>query len=413
MRISRVQPGAARVFTANGGGMTRGLSNDVYERVVRLRRDLHQHPELSWQEHRTMERISAELRDLGVEHRTGVARTGIVADIPGREPAAKVGLRADTDALPIQEETGLPFASQTPGVMHACGHDGHTSMLVGAAALLRADPPPCPVRLLWQPAEECGAGAAAMIEDGALDGVACMFGGHLDRHYPPGVLAVTDGPVNASTDTFHVTFLGQQGHGARPHTAIDAVVLGSAFVTALQTIVSRRIDPAQPSVVTVGRFDAGTAPNIIAGRALLEGTIRAQDAGVRDLLCESVAGVARATAALHGADVQIEIREGTPALINQGTGVRLAREAAREVVGADHVTTLHAANMGGEDFARYLLEVPGAYIRFGAQVADRATFPAHSGGFDIHEHALAVGVRWLDRVARIAGAHLLAHGDLA
>ncbi len=386
--------------------MTLPLPADLHERIVGLRRDLHQHPELSWNEARTMARITAQLDDLGIPYRDGIAQTGIIADLPGQQEGPAIALRADMDALPVHEETGLPFASQHEGVMHACGHDGHTSILLGAAALLRANPPPLPVRLLWQPAEELGSGAAALIEAGALDGVGMIFGGHVDRHYPPGTLAVTDGAVNASTDTFRITIDGQQGHGARPHEAVDAVVIGSLLVTALQTIVSREIDPARPSVITVGRFDAGTASNVIAGRALLEGTIRSQDPETRAHLCTSVQRIARAIGELHQARVTAEIAPGTPPVINAPGPTTLARRAAVDVVGPDNVLVLHTANMGGEDFAQYLEHVPGCYIRYGAQVRGREGFPAHSSQFDIHEDALAWGAAWMDRVARIAGTHL-------
>ncbi len=383
--------------------MTLRVPKATNDRMIALRRDLHQHPELSWDEHRTMARISAQLDELGIPHRRGVAGTGIIADLPGRGDGPRIALRADTDALPVHEETGLPFASIHPGVMHACGHDGHTSMLVGAAELLLRDPPPGPVRLIWQPAEERGNGAKAMVEHGALDGVAAIFGGHLDRHYAPGVLVVTDGAVNASTDTFVVEISGRQGHGARPHEAVDAIVVGSLFVTALQTIVSREVDPAHPSVITVGRFAAGSASNVIAGRATLEGTIRSQDHAVRRHLCRSVERIAAAIGQLHGAGVSVSIEEGTPPVVNARYPTSVAREAALEVVGPERVEVLHTANMGGEDFAWYLEHVPGAYIRFGAQVPGRESFPAHSGGFDIHEDALEVGAMWFDRVARIAG----------
>jgi hippurate hydrolase len=294
--------------------------------------------------------------------------------------------------------------------MHACGHDGHSSMLVGAAQLLVATPPPLPVRLLWQPAEELGQGAKALVEAGALDGVAMIFGGHLDRHYPPGTLVVTDGAVNASTDTFHIEITGKQGHGARPHETVDAIVIGSLFVTALQTIVSREIDPAHPSVISVGRFDAGSAPNVIAGRALLEGTIRAQDPKVRAHLCRAIERIAKAVGDLHGAGIQVEVRIGTPPVINPPGPTALARAAAASIVGDDHVLTLHTANMGGEDFAYYMEQIPGCYIRYGAQVPGRESFPAHSSRFDIHESALGTGAAWLDRVARVAGDHLRKEG---
>lgn len=354
-----------------------------------------------------MNRITEELIALGLSPRSGVAGTGVLCDVPGQADGPIVALRADTDALPVHEDTGLPFASVHEGVMHACGHDGHTSMLVGAASLLVAEPPPLPVRLVFQPAEEKGTGALAMIEAGALDGVAMIFGGHVDRHYEPGKLVVTDGPVNASTDTFSIEISGQQGHGARPHEAIDAVVIGSLLVTALQTVVSREIDPARPSVVTVGSFRAGSAPNVIAGRATLEGTIRAQHRETRDHLCRSIERIATAIGQLHGARVEVAIHVGTPPLLNLPGPTELARQAARDVVGEANVGVLHTANMGGEDFAYYLDHVEGCYIRHGAQVPGRESYPAHSGQFDINEDSLSTGAAWLDRVARIAGRHLL------
>jgi hippurate hydrolase len=356
----------------------------------------------------TMVALRRDLLDrLRIEHQTGVAGHGIVAEIAGRGDGPAIALRADLDALPVQEETGLPFASVHEGVMHACGHDGHSAMLVGAAALLASgEPPPVPVRLFWQPAEERADGAIPMIEAGVLDGVAMVFGGHVDRHYPVSQLVVTEGTVNASTDGFSIEIRGRQGHGARPHEAVDAVVVGSLLVTALQTIVSREVDPAHPSVVSVGAFHAGTAANVIAGRARLEGTIRAQEHEVRAQLRQAVIRVSKAIGELHGADVQVELQDGVPPVINTPEMVDLAREAAIAVVGEDAVTTLRSANMGGEDFAYYLEKVPGCYIRVGAQVPGREGFPAHSSRFDFHEDAMAVGAAWMTQVARLAAARV-------
>ena len=242
------------------------LSKNLYTRIVDFRRDLHLHPELSWEEHRTQKQITTYLDRLNVSYRTA-AGTGVIADFPGLIPDAPVVvLRADIDALPIMEETGLSFASKNPGVMHACGHDGHTSMLLGAASLIAADANrKVPVRLLFQPAEEKANGAKSMITDGALDNAAMIFGGHIDRHYPLGTIIVTEGVVNASSDKFTITIDGQGGHAARPHETIDAVVVGSLLVMALQTIVSREVNPAHPSVVTVGHFDAGKTKNHFKG----------------------------------------------------------------------------------------------------------------------------------------------------
>ncbi len=383
----------------------------IYEKMVSFRRDLHRHPELSQEEQETAAKIAAELEHLGIPYRTGVGGHGIVADLPGESSDYIVALRSDMDALPIHEETGLEFTSINEGVMHACGHDGHSSMLLGAAHLLLQEPSlPVPVRLIWQPAEETGVGAQAMIRDGVLDNVRLIFGGHLDRHYPAGELIITEGAVNASTDCFEIHIHGQQGHGARPHETIDAVVVGSLFVTSLQTIVSREINPAHPSVVTVGTFEAGTAPNVIAGTATLTGTIRSQDAAVREHLLKSIHRMARAIGDLHGAEISARIHSGTPPVINTREMATLARRAAEKVIHPDQVRPLISANMGGEDFAYFLDHVKGCYIRFGAMVAGREGFPTHSSQFDFDERALAVGAAWFTEVAKLAGKTLTTGG---
>ncbi len=380
------------------------------ERLVATRRDLHQHPELSWQERRTSEQIHRALDRLGIASRSALD-TGIIADIPARSAghAPAVALRADIDALPITEETGLPFASVHQGVMHACGHDAHTSMLLGAAELLMAHGDlPATVRLIFQPAEEMGSGAKAMIQAGALDGVGLIFGGHVDRHFPTGTIVATEGVVNASTDAFRITITGRGGHAARPHESVDAVVVTSLLVMSIQTVVSREVDPAHPSVVTVGRFEAGTASNVIAAEAVLEGTIRAQEPDVRRHLIEAIRRIAQSVGQLHGAAVTVEMTEGTPPLANPPEMVALARRAAEGVVGPASVTALHIANMGGEDFSYYLDQVPGCYVRFGAQVPGREGYPAHSSKFDIDEAVLPVGARYFFEVAKLAGERLRA-----
>lgn len=383
------------------------IRQDLYDRIVSVRRTLHQYPELSGQETRTAAVIADFLRGIGIQCRTNVASTGVIADIPGMAEVPCIVLRADTDALPIQEETGLEFASAHDGVMHACGHDGHTAMLLGAAALLSSEGDlPAPVRLIFQPAEEKGTGAQAMIQAGALEGAGMIFGGHLDRHYHPGAIVVAEGAVNASSDNFTIEIIGQGAHGARPHESIDAVVVGSLMIMALQTIVSREIDPARPSVVSVGQFQAGTAPNVIAGQARMEGTVRAQDPAVRRQLLNSVRRIAESIAQLHGARIHVVVKEGTPPLINTPDMATLARRAAVEAVGEANVLPLKTANMGAEDFSYYMERIPGAYVRFGGQVPGKEGFPAHSSKFDFDEEALAVGAAYYRAVARIAGQRL-------
>ena len=394
--------------------MVYGTPEPIFRRIVDMRRELHRHPELSWQEARTSRLIREALVDTQARLLPIAPReVGVVAEIDGVDSSVSVALRADLDALPIEEETGLDFSSSARGVMHACGHDGHSAMLLGAAMLLsRGSPPPCTVRLIWQPAEEVATGARAMVEAGALDGVRAIFGGHLDRHYPPGTICISEGPVNASTDLFTIDIHGREGHGARPHEALDAVVVGSLMVTALQTIVSREVNPAHPSVITVGTFQAGTAHNVIAGRARLGGTIRAQQPDVRKRLHQSISRIAQAIGGLHEAQVDVEITNGTPPLINRPPMVQWARQAAQSI-GVASIGELHTPNMGGEDFAHYLEHVPGCYVRFGAQRPGRENYPAHSSRFDFDERALGLGAAWFAAVAREAGRRALseAHRD--
>lgn len=388
--------------------MTAVIDAELSERIIAMRRDLHRHPELSWQEVRTANKVCEVLDRLGITYRSGVAETGIVAEIPGKADGPIVALRADMDALPVHEETGLEFSSVHDGIMHACGHDGHTSMVLGAAELLVRDGDlPAPVRLIFQPAEEEGAGAKAMIQEGVLDGVAAIFGGHVDRHYGLGTIVAHEGAVNASADAFRIEIKGTGGHAARPHESVDAVVVGSLLVMAIQTIVSREVNPAHPSVVTVGRFDAGTASNVIAGHAVLEGTVRAQHPDVRTHLIASLKRIAESVGRLHDADANVTVTAGTPAVINPRDMVEIAREAASQVVGVEHTVPLHTPNMGGEDFAYYMQEIPGCYVRFGAVASGREGFPAHSSKFDFDEGVLCLGAEYFYRTAKIAGHRLV------
>ncbi len=386
------------------------IDKKIHESMVALRHDLHHHPELSWEERRTAAKVCEFLDQINIPYRSNVAKTGILAEIPGQQEGPFIALRADMDALPIHEETGLPLSSEVDGVMHACGHDGHISILLGTAMhLSRQPPPPLPIRLIFQPAEETVKGAKAMIDHGALKDVALIFGGHLDRHYLAGKIIVTEGPVNASSDRFRLEITGQGAHAARPHESVDAVVVGSLLVIAIQTIVSREVNPAHPSVVSIGRFEAGTASNVIAGHAVLEGSIRAQDPEVRRYLHNAIRRIGKSVGQLHDAEVKVEIIKGVPPVINSHEMTALAREAAITAVGNANVGQLAIANMGGEDFSYYLKHVPGCYVRIGGQVPGNEGFPAHSSRFDFDESALSAGAAYYATIANLAGEWVLSN----
>jgi amidohydrolase len=370
-----------------------------------LRRELHQHPELSWQEHRTQERLEVALRAVGVTGIRRVAGTGLVATIPGTTPGGRtIAIRGDIDALPITEATGLPFASQTAGVMHACGHDVHASWAVGAALLLARSPAPGEVRIVLQPAEELGEGAAAVLASGALDGVAMIFGAHVDRRFAVGEVVAQAGPLAASTDSFTITLHGAGAHGARPQESADPIVGAGALIMALQTIVARRLDPALPGVVTVGTIHAGTAANIIPESVELTGTVRATTPESRELLTAEVTRIAESVALTHRLRATVRLSGGTPPVVNDRTAATLAAAAVRETLGAQALVPLGTTNMGGEDFAFYLERIPGCFLRIGARESGGEPTAAHSPRFAPDEAALFVGASLLAACAhRAAG----------
>lgn len=379
------------------------MPKDVRDRLVHLRRSIHQEPELAFEEQRTAEKLEAALVALGIADVRRVAGTGVVARIRGTEKGAPVtAIRGDTDALPIAEETGLPFASKHPGVMHACGHDVHATWAVGAAALLAANPPRGDALIVLQPAEEVGRGATAMIESGALDGASAIFGGHVDRRFELGQVVADAGPLAASADTFEIAIVGQGAHAARPHEARDPIVAAAAIVTGIQTIVARRLNPATPGVVTVGSISAGNAPNVIPDRAHLRGTIRAVDPVSRQLMIDELRRLSESIGTAHGVIVTVEIPEGTPPLINPENATAIGREAVTRVLGKDALVPLGFLNLAGEDFAYYLERMPGCFLRIGAREAGGPQIPAHSPRFYPAEDSIFVGAAVLAECARVA-----------
>jgi amidohydrolase len=374
----------------------------VVARMRELRRDLHRHPELAFQEERTAARIMAELDDLGIPYDYGGVGSGVIGRMGPPQAATTIALRADMDALPGEESTQLPFASEEEGRMHACGHDAHVAMVLGAAHLLAAAPPVVGVRLVFQPAEERGGGARTVIAAGALEGVSAIFGAHVTHHYRVGQIMVAAGVITAQSDRFRIDVHGRGGHGARPHEATDAVVITGFLITALQTLVSREIDPVHPSVVTIGQVQAGSAPNVIAATAVLEGSIRTTRPAVRDQLHAGLRRMARALGDLHNAELEVTIQPGYPPVVNTAAEARLAERAARAVVGDAGLMALDHPSMGSEDFAYYLERIPGCYVRFGARPEGSPYVPLHSPAFDIDEGVLPVGAAFFEAVVREA-----------
>lgn len=373
----------------------------VYERMVDIRRRLHREPELAFEEEHTAELIMKELDRLGVAYDYAGKGGAVVGRLVDNHDLT-VALRAEMDALPGAENTDLPFASSIEGKMHACGHDAHMAMVLGAAALLAEAPPEGNVLFVFQPAEERGGGARVVLKSGALDGVVAIFGGHVTHHYRVGEIMVAEGVITAQSDRFTIRVQGRGGHGARPHEATDAVVVAGMLITAIQTLVSREINPIYPSVVTIGRIEAGSAPNVIAESAVLEGSIRTTLPEVRAHLHTGLERMAAALGDLHNAKISVHIESGYPPVVNTHREAKICHDAAREVVGEQGLMKMDHPSMGSEDFSYYLHEIPGCYVRFGARRYEEEYIPLHSPEFDIDEGVLRVGASYFDAVARRA-----------
>ncbi len=369
---------------------------------VEMRRKFHMNPEVSGKEYETSKTVKEELDKIGVEWRDCGLETGVLATIKGGKPGKTILLRADMDALTVEEQTGLPYASKNKGVMHACGHDCHTSMLLTAAHILSdMKEELCgTVKLAFQPAEEIAQGAKSMIEQGAMDGVDACFGIHVWADVPAGKVSVEAGPKMGAAGQYRIDVTGKGGHGAAPHQCIDAAVVSAAIVNNLQTIVSREISPMEPAVVTVGVIDAGTRWNVVAEKGRIEGTTRCFSDEIYDAFPGLLDRVAKETAKAFRAEAGVtEYIELVPPTINNPEMSALAEAAARKVIGEDAPIT-SPATMGGEDFAYYMRKAPGAIALLGiGNEACGAVWPQHSGNFCVDESVLIKGAMLYCQVA--------------
>jgi amidohydrolase len=384
---------------------------DLHNEIKEWRRDLHAHPELRYDVHRTAGSVVEKLKSFGCDEVVpGIGRTGVVGVIRGRKTANKagdktgnrvIGLRADMDALPIEEETGLPYKSTVPGKMHACGHDGHTAMLLGAAKYLAETRNFAGTAVvIFQPAEEGGAGALAMVNDGLIKrfGIEEVYGMHNYPGLPVGQFAIRPGPMMAAADHLAIEIEGKGGHAARPHLAIDTILVGAQMINQLQSIVARNIDPLQSAVVSICMFQAGQTDNVIPQRAILRGTARSLTSEVREVLQKRIGEVVEGTARLYGASAKITYTNGYPVVVNHERQTAFAADVAREIAGKDKVDVDVPPVMGAEDFAFMLNERPGAFIFVG----NGDTAGLHHPAYDFNDEAIPVGTSYWVRLAETA-----------
>ncbi len=371
--------------------------NAIRDDLVETRHRLHERPELSYKEEQTAAFVAERLRALGLAPRTGIGGHGVVAEIEGTSPGRTIAIRADMDALPIEEANEVEYRSRNPGVMHACGHDGHTTVLLGTARTLlqHRESLAGRVRLIFQPAEEVVGGAKKMCEDGVMEGVDAVVALHGWPGVGLGQVGLRAGAMMASADRFDLIIKGAGAHAAYPHQSVDPIVIGAQIVTALQILASREVDPLDPVVVTVAQFHAGTAYNVIPGEARLHGTVRTLNAETRLSMPDRVRRIADGICAAGRATCEFKWIEGTPPVVNEATMVDLIRRVAAGALGDHALVDVAQPSMGAEDFAMFLEHAPGAMFRLG--LGD--TSPIHTPTFDFTDDALPIGVELFSRIA--------------
>ena len=372
------------------------------DEVIATRRHLHMHPELGFEEFETAKLIETRLRKLGYDVHTGIATTGVVGVMKGAKPGRTIMLRADMDALPLTEETSHGYGSKTNGKMHACGHDGHVAILLGAAALIadRKAELAGTVCLVFQPAEEGKGGGKQMVEEGMLErfGIERAYGLHLSSKYPVGTLGFREGAFYASSDSIEIEIKGRGGHGAAPHETVDPILAAANFITSVQQVVSRVIDPTEPAVVTIAAIHGGTTHNIIPGSVKMLGTVRAFSTDVRDAMPQRIENVLNACCAMGGTSYDFDYLWRYPVTSNDVAQTQYARALAEATITPERVRDAEKL-MGAEDFSFFAQQVPACFYTLGAQGGESTANPHHSGTFDIDERALETGVEMMTALA--------------
>lgn len=384
------------------------MLDDVFKRIealhfemIDIRRDLHMYPELSFKEVRTPKVIADYHRNLGNKVRTQVGENGVVATLEGGRPGKTVALRADFDALPIQEENDVPYKSRIPGVMHACGHDAHTAIVLGVAKSLIdfREKIKGNIVFIHQHAEENLSGAKNMVADNCLDGVDAIYATHMENSAPVGEIHYTHDFILGSSDSFEIEIFSEGGHAAFPHTTADPIAIGSQLVCNLQQVISRKVDPLKAAVVTLGSFNSGFAHNVISNHAKITGTIRTFDEQVRNTILDYIKRISSHTCKMFNAKYKVNILTGTPSTKNHKKETDILYDAATRVVGKENVIE-YEANLGAEDFSYFLQEVPGSYFFTGSANKEKGiTYPYHHPKFDIDENALLIGAKTMAAVA--------------